>query len=334
MAILEIENLQVHFRSPHGVLRAVDGVSFEVDAGEIVAVVGESGCGKSVTSMSILGLVEGDFRLGGAIRLDGENVLSMSEARLRSLRGGMVGMIFQDPMNALNPVLTVGEQIAEVYQLHTGAGRQEARKKAVEMLALVGIPAPEARVDEYPHRLSGGMRQRVMIAIALACNPKILIADEPTTALDVTIQAQILLLLAELQREFNMGLILITHDLGVVARIADRVAVMYAGQIVEQGTADQVFNRPTHPYTQGLLDCIPIPGKTDRGKPLGSIPGIVPSLVGPFHACHFADRCNYAFAECVKSDIEMRPGAEAGHEYRCLLDHETCRAHAQKRGVA
>lgn len=318
MAILEIENLQVHFRSPHGVLRAVDGVSFEVDAGEIVAVVGESGCGKSVTSMSILGLVEGDFRLGGAIRLDGENVLSMSEARLRSLRGGMVGMIFQDPMNALNPVLTVGEQIAEVYQLHTGAGRQEARKKAVEMLALVGIPAPEARVDEYPHRLSGGMRQRVMIAIALACNPKILIADEPTTALDVTIQAQILDLLRELNDRVGTAIMLITHDLGVVAETADRVVVMYAGRKVEEAPVEALYANPLHPYTRGLLEALPVLGSTlsDPSSRLRPIPGQVPVLTEASTGCVFANRCPLTTELCRSHAPASREMAD-GHLAAC-----------------
>ncbi|MGJ3261127.1 MAG: ABC transporter ATP-binding protein [Rhodospirillales bacterium] len=333
--ILEVENLTVDIPVGGGMLHAVQGISFHVDKGETLCIVGESGCGKSLTSLAVMDLLpQKAIRGAGKLELAGEDMRSAGERRMSNIRGNTMGMIFQEPMTSLNPAYTIGNQMEEALKRHRKVSTQEARDRAIYLLEKVGITAARSRLNQYPHQLSGGLRQRVMIAMTLMCGPNLIIADEPTTALDVTIQAQILLLLAELQREFNMGLILITHDLGVVARIADRVAVMYAGQIVEQGTADQVFNRPTHPYTQGLLDCIPIPGKTDRGKPLGSIPGIVPSLVGPFHACHFADRCNYAFAECVKGDIEMRPGAEEGHEYRCLLDHETCRAHAQKRGVA
>ncbi len=333
--ILEVENLTVDIPVGGGMLHAVQGISFHVDKGETLCIVGESGCGKSLTSLAVMDLLpKKAIRGANKLELGGEDILNAGERRMSDIRGNTMGMIFQEPMTSLNPAYTIGNQMEEALSRHRNVSTREARDRAIYLLEKVGITAAESRLSQYPHQLSGGLRQRVMIAMTLMCGPNLIIADEPTTALDVTIQAQILLLLAELQREFEMGLILITHDLGVVARIADRVAVMYAGQVVEQGTADQVFNRPTHPYTQGLLDCIPIPGKTERNKPLGSIPGIVPSLVGPFNACHFAERCQYAFAECVKGDIDMRPAVEDGHEYRCLLDPETCRANAQKRGVA
>lgn len=300
MALLEIDRLQVQFRSPRGILRAVDGVSFSVDRGEIVAVVGESGCGKSVTSMSILGLVGGDHRIGGEIRLEDRDVLKLPQHQMRRLRGGVIGMIFQDPMSALNPVFTIGRQICEGYRLHTGASAEEARQKAIEMLTLVGIPSPEQRIDEYPHRLSGGMRQRVMIAIALACNPKLLIADEPTTALDVTIQAQILDLLRDLNRKTGTAIMLITHDLGVVAETASRVVVMYAGRKVEEAPVDVLFRRPAHPYTRGLLAAAPVLGSTIESEDtrMIEIPGQVPALTKPIKGCAFANRCQMATDFC------------------------------------
>ncbi len=333
--ILEVENLTVDIPVGGGMLHAVQGISFHVDKGETLCIVGESGCGKSLTSLAVMDLLpKKAIRGADKLSLSGEDMRGLNERRMSDIRGNTMGMIFQEPMTSLNPAYTIGNQMEEALKRHRKVSTQEARDRAIYLLEKVGITAAASRLNQYPHQLSGGLRQRVMIAMTLMCGPNLIIADEPTTALDVTIQAQILLLLAELQREFEMGLILITHDLGVVARIADRVAVMYAGQIVEQGTADEVFNRPTHPYTQGLLDCIPIPGKTDRGKPLGSIPGIVPSLVGPFHACHFAERCAYAMPDCTKGDIDMRPALEGGHEYRCLLDPETCRKNAERKGVA
>ena len=327
--ILEVENLTVDIPVGGGMLHAVQGISFHVDRGETLCIVGESGCGKSLTSLAVMDLLpKKALRSADTLELAGEDMLAAGERRMSDIRGNTMGMIFQEPMTSLNPAYTIGNQLEEALKRHRNVSTREARDRAIYLLEKVGITAAESRLSQYPHQLSGGLRQRVMIAMTLMCGPNLIIADEPTTALDVTIQAQILLLLAELQREFEMGLILITHDLGVVARIADRVAVMYAGQIVEEGTADQVFNRPTHPYTQGLLDCIPIPGKTDRSKPLGSIPGIVPSLIGRFNACHFAERCAYATGKCTEGNIDMRDADEIGHRYRCLLDPETCNRNA------
>ena len=258
MALLEVENLQTHFATLDGVVRAVEGVSFHVDAGETLGIVGESGCGKSVTAMSILRLIqEPPGKIAGAIRFEGRNLLELSEPEMRDIRGNAISMIFQEPMTSLNPVLTVGKQIGETLQLHQGLSPRDAEKRAIEMLVLVGIPAPQRRVREYPHQLSGGMRQRVMIAMALACNPKLLIADEPTTALDVTIQAQILDLMRDLKSRLGSAIMLITHDLGVVAEMCQRVVVMYAGRKVEEGPVEEIFARPLHPYTRGLLGSVP-----------------------------------------------------------------------------
>src|ERR671926_45494 len=309
MALLEIENLQTHFRTPDGVNRAVDGVSFHVEAGETVAIVGESGCGKSVTSMSILRLIpEPPGRIAGAIRFAGKDLLQLSDREMRKLRGNDISMIFQEPMTSLNPVLTVGRQIGETLRLHQGLGRREAEERAVEMLTLVGIPEPRRRVREYPHQLSGGMRQRVMIAIALACSPKLLIADEPTTALDVTIQAQILDLMRDLKRRVGAAIILITHDLGVVAEIATRVMVMYAGRKVEEAPVKQLFRAPRHPYTQGLLGALPKLGSSLSGETrrLAEIPGQVPDLRKPIIGCVFAGRCALATDLCR----QYAPGLE------------------------
>jgi len=333
--VLEVKNLTVDIPVGGGMLHAVQGISFHVDRGETLCIVGESGCGKSLTSLAVMDLLpKKALRSADTLELAGEDMLAAGERRMSDIRGNTMGMIFQEPMTSLNPAYTIGNQLEEALKRHRNVSTREARDRAIYLLEKVGITAAESRLSQYPHQLSGGLRQRVMIAMTLMCGPNLIIADEPTTALDVTIQAQILLLLADLQREFEMGLILITHDLGVVARIADRVAVMYAGQIVEEGTADQVFNRPTHPYTQGLLDCIPIPGKTDRSKPLGSIPGIVPSLIGQFHACHFAERCRYATGACTEGDIDMRDADESGHRYRCVLDPATCNANAVREGAA
>jgi peptide/nickel transport system ATP-binding protein len=302
MALLEVDRLQTHFATPDGVVRAVEGVSFHIEAGETVAVVGESGCGKSVTAMSILRLIpEPPGKTAGAIRFQGRDLLALSEPEMRQIRGNAISMIFQEPMTSLNPVLTIGRQIGETMQLHQGLNAKEAEKKAVEMLKLVGIPAPARRVREYPHQLSGGMRQRVMIAMALACNPKLLIADEPTTALDVTIQAQILDLMRDLNRRLGSAIMLITHDLGVVAEMAERVIVMYAGRKVEEAPVTQMFANPLHPYTRGLLGSVPKLGSSlserGRGK-LAEIPGQVPSLRRPIVGCAFAGRCPWATDLC------------------------------------
>ncbi len=319
MAILEIDNLQTHFRTPDGINRAVDGVSFHVEAGETLAVVGESGCGKSVTAMSILRLIpEPPGKIAGAIRFNGKNLLDLSEVEMRSIRGNEISMIFQEPMTSLNPVLTVGRQIGETLRLHQGMSAQQAEDRAVDMLKLVGIPEPERRVKEYPHQLSGGMRQRVMIAIALACNPKLLIADEPTTALDVTIQAQILDLMRDLKHRVGAAIVLITHDLGVVAEVAERVVVMYAGRKVEEAKVGPLFRNPRHPYTQGLLGSVPKLGSSLDGTEtrLQEIPGLVPSLKKKLEGCVFASRCNYATDLCRS----VAPGLEEkapGHIVAC-----------------
>ncbi len=332
--VLDVSNLTVDIPVAGGMLHAVQSVSFHVDRGETLCIVGESGCGKSLTSLAIMDLLpKKATRTAETLSLDGENLLAITERRMSDIRGNTMGMIFQEPMTSLNPAYTIGNQMEEALKRHRRVTTAEARDRAVYLLEKVGITAARSRLSQYPHQLSGGLRQRVMIAMTLMCGPDLIIADEPTTALDVTIQAQILLLLAELQDEFEMGLVLITHDLGVVARIADRVAVMYAGEIVEQGTAEQVFNRPSHPYTQGLLECIPIPGKTARDKPLGSIPGMVPSLVGKFQGCHFADRCPFVMDACTAADVALDGRVEPGHEVRCLLTTEQSQANAADKGV-
>jgi peptide/nickel transport system ATP-binding protein len=331
-ALLEVENLSVDIPVPAGMLHPVQSIGFSLDKGETLCIVGESGCGKSLTALAIMGLLpKAAARTAERLTLDGEDVLNAGERRMRDLRGNRMGMIFQEPMTSLNPAYTIGNQLEEALLRHRKVTRREARERAVFLLEKVGITAAASRLRQYPHQLSGGLRQRVMIAMTLMCGPNLIIADEPTTALDVTIQAQILLLLAELQKEFHMGLILITHDLGVVARVADRVAVMYAGQIVESGTAEQIFRAPTHPYTQGLLDCIPIPGKTARGQPLGSIPGIVPSLVGAMAGCHFHERCSYATTDCAAGAVPLRQADAPGHAYRCLLSAARCAENAERR---
>ncbi len=323
--ILSVENLKVDIPVASGMLHAVQGVSFKVDRGETLCIVGESGCGKSLTSLAIMDLLPSKAaRTADKLELDNKNVLDIPEDQMADIRGNLMGMIFQEPMTSLNPAYTIGNQLEEALMRHRNVNRNEARDRAVFLLEKVGITAARSRLRQYPHQLSGGLRQRVMIAMTLMCGPDLIIADEPTTALDVTIQAQILLLLAELQKEFDMGLILITHDLGVVARVADRVCVMYAGQVVEQGSAKQVFEDPTHPYTQGLLECIPIPGKTERGSHLGSIPGIVPSLVGDMNCCHFAERCPHASDPCRAEPVGLRQGFTEAHDYRCLLTPEQC----------
>jgi len=301
MALLEIENLQTHFRTPEGVNRAVDGVSFTVEAGETVAIVGESGCGKSVTAHSIMRLIpQPPGKIAGTIRFQDIDLLQLDERAMRKIRGNQISMVFQEPMTSLNPVLSVGQQIGEALRLHQNLGRRAAGRRAIEMLGLVGIAEPERRAREYPHQLSGGMRQRVMIAIALACNPKILIADEPTTALDVTIQAQILDLMADLKKRVSAAIILITHDLGVVAEMADRVIVMYAGRKVEEAPIAELFREPRHPYTQGLIGALPKLGSSLAGDEtrLVEIPGVVPDLKERIAGCVFASRCPSARDVC------------------------------------
>jgi peptide/nickel transport system ATP-binding protein len=326
--ILEVQGLSVDIPVPAGMLHPVQGLSFHVDRGETLAIVGESGCGKSLTSLALMDLLPSRAtRRVEKLILDGQDLTRLTEREMSDLRGNRMSMIFQEPMTSLNPAYTIGDQLIEALRRHRGVTVAEARDRAVWLLEKVGITAARGRLGQYPHQLSGGLRQRVMIAMALMCGPDLIIADEPTTALDVTIQAQILHLLADLQREFQTGLILITHDLGVVARVADRVAVMYAGQFVEEGTAKQIFQAPTHPYTQGLLECIPIPGKTARGAHLGSIPGIVPSLVGRMRGCHFAERCRYVREICQAGAIGLRDGVEPGHRYRCVQSAAEAAAH-------
>ena len=308
--LLEIEDLRTYFFTRDGVVRAVDGVSYEVRPGETLAVVGESGCGKSVTALSILRLIPSPPGriVGGTIRFQGRNLLEIDESEMRSIRGNEVSMIFQEPMTSLNPVLTIGRQIGETLRLHQGLDAKQALERSIEMLRLVHIPEAERRVEQYPHQLSGGMRQRVMIAMALACNPKLLIADEPTTALDVTIQAQILDLMRELKSKIGAAIVLITHDLGVVAEMAQRVIVMYAGRKVEQSSVGELFERPLHPYTRGLLNSVPKLGSTLDEKSqrrLMEIPGLVPSLREEIVGCAFAPRCPFAVERCRRDAPEL-----------------------------
>jgi oligopeptide/dipeptide ABC transporter ATP-binding protein len=327
--ILEVKNLRTSFYSEAGEVKAVDEVSFNVYKGKTLGIVGESGCGKSVTSLSIMRLIQSPPGkiVGGEILYKGRNLLNLDAAEMRRIRGNEISMIFQEPMTSLNPVFTIGNQISEAISLHQDLSRKEVLNKSIEMLRLVGISAPEKRVYEYPHQLSGGMRQRVMIAMALSCNPHILIADEPTTALDVTIQAQILDLLRELQQKMGMALILITHDLGVVAEVADEVAVMYAGRVVEQGTVAEIFAQPKMPYTRGLLNSIPTLSKDPTGKikkkRLEAIPGIVPNLLHLPVGCRFQERCSYVIDACKKSEPHLRvikADQEMPHAIRCVRD--------------
>jgi oligopeptide/dipeptide ABC transporter ATP-binding protein len=316
--LLSVDDLCVYFHAEHGVVKAVDGVSFDVGKGEVLGLVGESGCGKSVTNLAVLGLVPRPpaFYPRGAVRFVGEDILHAPNKRLRQLRGRQIAMIFQDPMTALNPYLRVELQLREVLELHERLPRRAARARAIEMLAKVGIAEPERRIDAYPHELSGGMRQRVMIAMALLCGPALLIADEPTTAVDVTVQAQVLELIRELQRGTSMSVILITHDLGVVAGLAHRVAVMYAGRIVELSTVEALFRRPLHPYTQGLLASVPRMD-TPRDRPLAPIPGLPPDLSRLPPGCPFRPRCPKALARCGQDYPELKVLAP-GHEVRCF----------------
>jgi peptide/nickel transport system ATP-binding protein len=316
--LLQVKELKTHFNTERGRVTAVDGISFHVDEGEFLGVVGESGCGKSVTAQSILRLFDEKHTVQyeGDIQFKGESLLKMSVSRMRKIRGNDISMIFQDPLSSLNPVYTIGYQIAESIILHQKLSKKKAYEKAVELLKLTGIPAPEKRVNEYPHELSGGMRQRVMIAMALACQPKLLIADEPTTALDVTIQAQILDLMSRLNKEMNMGVIFITHDLGVIAETCTRVVVMYLGQIVEEADVESLFTNPLHPYTKGLMKSIPqMDG--DRSKELHVINGTVPSLHEVPNGCRFASRCPFANDKCRNEMPELTLDNKTGQKVRC-----------------
>ena len=311
-ALLDVRNLKVEFNTPAGVARAVDGVSFAVERGQTLGIVGESGCGKTVTSLSILKLIQPPGKVaGGEVLFEDRDLLKLSDEELRKVRGDKIAMIFQEPMTALNPVFTIGNQISEAYMIHREVSKKEAHARAIEVLEKVGIPAPEKRVNEYPHQLSGGMRQRAMIAMAISCDPDILIADEPTTALDVTIQAQILDLMNEMKQSRNSSMILITHDLGVVAQTCDDVVVMYAGKVVEEAPVKALFDNPAHPYTQGLLDSIPS-RQPNEGR-LKEIPGAVPSLLDMPHGCAFHPRCDKVMDVCkekIPELLEVRAGAK------------------------
>jgi len=318
--LLSINEIVVDFKTRAGKARVLDHVSLEVGSGEILGIVGESGCGKSMTALSIMGLVPDPPGkvTSGSIKLDGRELVGLDHNSLRQIRGKDIGMIFQEPMSSLNPVFTVGEQIAESVRLHENASPRAAMARAVEMLKAVDIPEPELRAKAYPHQLSGGMRQRVMIAIALACRPRVLIADEPTTALDATVQAQIFDLLQDLQRDMGTAIILITHDMGAIAELADRVAVMYAGRVVEKGTVDAVLSVPEHPYTKGLIACVPHlePNPPEHREELLEIPGVVPALTELGVGCAFAPRCNAKIAKCDASKPALETSA-AAHETAC-----------------
>ena len=318
--LLEVKDLQTHFRTDDGLVKAVNGVSFHVDKGETLGIVGESGSGKSVTSMSVMRLIPNPPGkiVGGKILFDGEDLLTYDEDEMRKIRGKNIAMIFQDPMTSLNPVLTIGRQITEALELHLRLTNKEARNRAAELLTLVGIPSPVKRLDDFPHQFSGGMRQRVMIAMALSCNPDLLIADEPTTALDVTIQAQILELINQLKDELGMAIIIITHDLGVVARMADRINVMYAGRIIEEGPTNQIFADPRMPYTIGLLQSIPRLDE-ERGRRLNPIRGLPPDLINLPEVCPFAPRCDFVQEACYQQVPPLRP-VEASQRAACLFD--------------
>jgi peptide/nickel transport system ATP-binding protein len=317
-AILEVNGLQTHFETERGTVKAVDGIDITVGSGQTLGVVGESGCGKTILALSIMRLVPSPPGriVGGSVFLDGRDLLALSEEEMRRVRGREISMIFQEPMTSLNPVFRVGEQIAEVFRLHWGTGRREALTRSVEMLQRVGIPSPETRVRDYPHQMSGGMRQRVMIAMALACRPRVMLADEPTTALDVTIQAQMIDLIVRLQAETGTSVILITHDLGIIAKSTQEVAGMYAGQIVEQSSTRQLFSNPLHPYTVGLMGSIPrMEGPAGRGAFLRAIRGTVPPLYNLLPGCRFRDRCPDVFSVCKREPVLERN--QPGHAVRC-----------------
>ncbi len=330
MSLLEVKELRTHFPTRAGLVRSVDDVSFSIAEGELVGLVGESGCGKSITALSVMGLISPPGKIvGGSIKFRGEELTTASRERMREIRGDDIAMIFQDPMTSLNPVYTVGEQIAEAIRLHRKLDKKAAWNAAVDAMREVSIPSPERRASDYPHQLSGGMRQRVMIAMALACDPELLIADEPTTALDVTIQAQILELINELRTSRKLAVLLITHDLGVVAEVADRVCVMYTGRIVEGSGVDELFERPKHPYTRGLLRSVPKLTEVGAAKAerLATIEGTVPNPTQLPDGCHFAPRCEFRMEKCTHGHIPLYP--VDGAEVRCVLyDGETVKAAA------
>jgi peptide/nickel transport system ATP-binding protein len=321
--LLQVEDLYVHFDTEDGVVKAVDGISYTVDPGKALGIVGESGSGKSVSSMTVMGLTRAsNAHISGKIIFDGKDLLAATDEEMRAIRGGQIAMIFQDPLSSLHPFYKIGDQLIEAHRAHNHVPKAQARDRAVEMLGLVGIPDPRRRVDSYPHEFSGGMRQRVMTAMALINNPKLLIADEPTTALDVTVQAQILELIQKLQDELDTAVVMITHDLGVVAEVAENIAVMYAGRIVERGGADTIFAAPEHPYTWGLLNSIPRLD-TPRDQPLVPIPGRPPSLITRPPGCSFYPRCPYVREAHKKIDPRLEPAVGEGHEVACLLPTQT-----------
>ncbi|POQ04916.1 ABC transporter ATP-binding protein [Pseudomonas syringae] len=331
MALLHVENLRVEIPLGQNTLHAVRGLDFQVERGEMLCIVGESGCGKSLTSLALMDLLPRKARrTATTLSLDGIDMLTQSERQMCDLRGNRLAMIFQEPMTSLNPAYSIGDQLSEVLTRHRKVSRKEALQRAAQMLEKVGISNAGERLRQYPHQLSGGLRQRVIIAMALMCEPDVIIADEPTTALDVTIQAQILRLIRDIQKELGLAVIFITHDLGLVARIADRVAVMYAGQIVETAPAIELFENPQHPYTRGLLASIPIPGRTQPGQPLGSIPGLVPSLVGEQHGCAFRNRCPQAIPACAD---DIPPINSHNHMTRCLFAAAGAEPAFQREGV-
>jgi peptide/nickel transport system ATP-binding protein len=320
-SLLEVKHLNVDLNLPAGMLHAVRDVSFCVEKGETLSLVGESGCGKSMIAMAIMGLLppSGVCR-AEKIAFEGHDLLKMDEKKMSTFRGARMAMIFQEPMTSLDPCYTIGNQLVEALTEHKKVSSKEAKERAVFLLEKVGITGSSSRLNQYPHQLSGGLRQRIMIAMGLMCGPSLIIADEPTTALDVTIQAQIMGLLASIQEEFNMGMILITHDLGVVSRVADDVVIMYCGQVVETGTIKEIFKNPIHPYTRGLMECIPVPGKTKPGEKLGSIPGIVPTPIGDLWGCSFRSRCSFATLECAARGLKMTKISDK-RSFRCIYPH-------------
>ena len=320
--LLEVNNLTTHFFTQDGVVKAVDGITYDLEEGEVLGVVGESGCGKSVHALSIMRLVPSPpgRTVAGEVVFEGEDLLEMDDAEMRNIRGNRIAMVFQEPMTSLNPVLTIGRQLTETLELHQGMNKQQARDRAAELLQTVGIPDAARRLVDYPHQFSGGMRQRVMIAMALSCNPKLIIADEPTTALDVTIQAQILELMQDLARDFGTAMIIITHNLGVVARYADNVNVMYAGKIIETGSAEEIYHNPRHPYTLALLNSVPRLDASERVK-LDAIEGLPPDLVNLPEGCSFAPRCKFIYERCVEETPVLEIATE-GHTSACWRHQE------------
>ncbi len=320
--LLEVKDLATHFFTQDGVVKAVDGISYDLEEGEILGIVGESGCGKSVSALSIMRLVANPpgRTVRGEVLFDGEDILKLDDAEMRHIRGNRIAMVFQEPMTSLNPVLTIGRQLTETLELHQNLGKSEAKDRAAELLRMVGISDSERRLKDYPHQFSGGMRQRVMIAMALSCNPRLIIADEPTTALDVTIQAQILELMQDLAQQFGTAMVIITHNLGVVARYASRVVVMYGGKIIETGSARDIYHDPRHPYTLGLLASVPRLDAIERTK-LDAIEGLPPDLIGLPEGCSFAPRCRFAVERCTQESPQLKATGE-GHEAACWRSEE------------